>query len=103
MFRMERSKMNIPLIDLRAQYKYIKDEIDKAIQKVIDSGNFILGENVSRLEKEIAEFTSTNYGIGVANGTDALFLALKAYGIGKGDQVITTPFTFFATAEAISQ
>ena len=94
--------MNIPLIDLKMQYEYIKGEIDEAIHSVIKHGNFILGENVKNLEEEIARFTDTKYGIGVANGTDGLQLTLEAYGIGKGHEVITTPFTF-ATGEAISQ
>lgn len=95
--------MNIPLIDLKAQHEVIKEEIMDAIKEVIESGSFILGQNVKALEKEIAEFTNTKYGIGVGNGTDGLQLILEAYGIGEGDEVITTPFTFFATAEAISQ
>ncbi len=95
--------MNIPLIDLKKQHESIKKEIYEAMQGVIKDSNFILGENVNNLERELARFTNTLYGIGVANGTDAIRLALEAYGIGKGDQVITTPFTFFATAEAISQ
>lgn len=95
--------MKIPLIDLKSQHESIEKEIKEAIHLVIKGGKFILGENVKNLEKEIAEFTNTKYGIGVANGTDALQLTLEAYGIGKGDEVITTPFTFFATAEAISQ
>lgn len=95
--------MNIPLLDLQAQYKTIKDEINNAIQGVLESSRFILGPNVKKLEEEISLFTSSKYGIGVANGTDALVLTLKAYGIGEGDEVITSPFTFFASAEVISQ
>lgn len=92
----------IPLIDLKAQYYSIKDEIDKAVFEVISSGQFILGENVKALEKEIASYCGAQYAIGVASGTDALLLSLLALGIGRGDKVITTPFTFIATAEAVS-
>jgi dTDP-4-amino-4,6-dideoxygalactose transaminase len=93
----------IPLVDLQAQYHSIKEEIDAAISQVIESGQFILGPNVKALEEEIANYCGTRYAVGVASGTDALHLSLIALGIGDGDEVITTPFTFFATAEAISQ
>ncbi|MDP1853027.1 MAG: DegT/DnrJ/EryC1/StrS family aminotransferase [Candidatus Omnitrophota bacterium] len=93
--------MQIPLLDLTSQYKSIKSEIDEAIEQVLNNGTFILGENVRRLEEEIAHFIGTGFGIGVASGTDALELSLTALGIGEGDEVITTPFTFIATAEAI--
>jgi dTDP-4-amino-4,6-dideoxygalactose transaminase len=95
--------MKIPLIDLKAQYLSVKEEINNAVLEVLESGNYILGPNVKALEEEIASYCNTKYGIGVANGTDALVLSLLAFGIGKGDEVITSPFTFFATAEAISQ
>lgn len=95
--------MNIPLLDLKRQYKILKEEIDQAIEEVLYNAKFILGPNVKSLEKEIADLTNSKHGIGVANGTDALQLTLEAYGIEKGDEVITTPFTFFATAEVISQ
>ncbi|MFC1872247.1 DegT/DnrJ/EryC1/StrS family aminotransferase [Chloroflexota bacterium] len=94
--------MNIPLVDLKAQYVSIKEEIDQAICKVMDSGQFILGEEVETLEKEIAHFLGVKYAVGVASGTDALHLVLLACGIRPGDEVITTPFTFIATAEAIT-
>ncbi len=94
--------MKIPLLDLKAQYQSIKPQIDAAVQKVIDAQEFILGEEVRELEKEVAYYCGVKYGVGVASGTDALILALKALGIGPGDEVITTPFTFFATAESIS-
>ena len=94
--------MNIPLLDLKAQYESIKDEINAAVIGVLESGNYVLGPNVKALEEEVAAYCGVKYGIGVANGTDALFLSLKAYGIGPGDEVITTPYTFFATAEVIS-
>jgi len=94
--------MKIPILDLTAQYKSIKSEIDAAIARVIDSQHFILGPEVETFEKEVAAYCGTKYAVGVASGTDALILSLKALGIGPGDEVITTPFTFFATAEAVS-
>ncbi len=95
--------MKIPLVDLRAQYERIKDEIDKAIQGVIQSGQFILGPEVESFESEVATYCGTKHAIGVASGTDALQLALLACGIGAGDEIITTPFTFIATAETIAK
>jgi len=94
--------MNIPLLDLKAQYESIKNEINKAVLGVLESGNYVLGPNIKALEEEVAAYCGVKHGIGVANGTDALFLSLKVYGIGSGDEVITTPYTFFATAEVIS-
>ncbi|MDB4349457.1 DegT/DnrJ/EryC1/StrS family aminotransferase [Omnitrophica bacterium] len=94
--------MKIPLLDLKSQYQSIKDEIDTAINGVLQSQQFVLGEELETLEKEIADFCMVRYGVGVASGTDALFLSLKALGIGEGDEVITTPLTFIATGEAIS-
>src|SRR3989338_6767825 len=97
----KKSGMKVPFLDLRRQYLAIKKEIDAAIQDVLNSGSFILGENVAKFEEEFAQYCGTKYAIGVANGTDALELALRALEIGRGDEVITTPFTFIATAEAI--
>ncbi|MEO0093627.1 MAG: DegT/DnrJ/EryC1/StrS family aminotransferase [candidate division WOR-3 bacterium] len=94
--------MVIPFVDLISQHKLIKKEIEIAIQKVIDSGKFTLGPRVVKLEKKVARYCGTKYAIGVASGTDALILCLEGLGIGLGDEVITTPYTFFATAEAIS-
>ncbi len=94
--------MKIPLLDLKKQYKAIGAEIEPVLKKVIEGQDFILGEEVRELEKEIAGYCDVKHAVGVASGTDALILALRALGIGKGDEVITTPFTFFATAEAIS-
>ncbi|MBC2721506.1 DegT/DnrJ/EryC1/StrS aminotransferase family protein [Desulfosporosinus sp.] len=94
--------MSIPLLDLKAQYLTIKDEIDQAIFDVLDSSVYILGPQMKALEKEIAAFCGTEEAVAVANGTDALVLTLKAFGIGPGDEVITTPFTFFASAETIA-
>jgi len=92
----------IKFLDLTAQYKSIKKEIDEAIKKVLESGQFIGGKEVENFEKEIAKFCGVKYAISVNSGTDALFLSLKALGIGPGDEVITTPFTFIATAEVIA-
>ena len=95
--------MTIPLVDLKRQYERIKDEIDEAIQEVLQDSRFILGPHGKRLEEDIAAYHSTGYAVGVASGTDALVLSLAACDIGPGDEVITTPFTFIATAEAISR
>lgn len=89
----------IPMVDLRRQYLQLKQEIDAAVLDVLDKTQFILGPNVSELEAEVARYHGLPHAIGVANGTDALLLALRALGIGAGDEVITTPFTFIATAE----
>lgn len=93
----------IQMTDLKSQYDSIKLEIDAAIQSVINDSSFIQGKQVSLLEEEIARYFSVKFAVGVASGTDALVLALTALGIGEGDEVITTPFTFIATAEAISR
>jgi len=93
---------NTPLLDLKAQYKTIKREVNSAIKKVLDEQSFILGKEVEALEKEMAGYCGTKFAVGVASGTDAIQLALRAAGIGQGDEVITVPFTFIATAEAIS-
>ena len=95
--------MSIPMVDLKAQYLAIKGEIDAAVQRVIENSQFILGPEVEAFEKEMASYCGTSYAIGVASGTEALQLALLACGVGPGDEVITTPFTFIATAEAITQ
>lgn len=95
--------MSIPLVDLKAQYENIKNEINDSIQDVLEKCHFILGENVRALESEIADYCGARFGIGVASGTDALILSLAALDIGLEDEVITTPFTFIATTEAISK
>ncbi len=95
--------MNVPFLDLKAQYQQIKDEIDRAVAEVISEQHFILGPKVDALEKAVAAYSSARYGIGVASGSDALTLSLMALGVGAGDEVITTPFTFFATAGSISK
>jgi dTDP-4-amino-4,6-dideoxygalactose transaminase len=92
---------NIPLLDLRAQHTHIREEVLAAITRVVDSQYFILGPEVEHLEREIAVYCSAKYAIGCASGSDALLLALMAHGVGKGDEVLTTPYTFFATAGEI--
>lgn len=91
----------IPMVNLKAQYAEIKDEIEQGLSETIENCFFILGPNVQAFEKEAAEYLGVKHAIGVASGTDALHLALLAEGIGEGDEVITTAFTFIATAEAI--
>ncbi len=93
--------MNVPLLDLQAQYATIKDKVLEAVNGVFESQRFVLGAQVSALEEEIARFCGVPYAVGVASGTDALLLSLKALGVGPGDSVVTVPFTFFATAGAI--
>jgi UDP-2-acetamido-2-deoxy-ribo-hexuluronate aminotransferase len=94
--------MQIDFANLQHQYKLYKDEIDKAIHKVLDKSNYIMGEEVSQLEKSLEEFTGANYAITCSSGTDALLLAMMALDIKPGDEIITTPFTFIATAETIA-
>lgn len=95
--------MNIPMLDLKAQYRSIQKEIDSKVAKVLESQMFILGAEVSALEKELSEYVGTAHAVGVSSGSDALIISLMALGIGRGDAVVTTPFTFFATAGAISR
>lgn len=93
----------IPVLDLTSEIEALWDELMAAIQGVLKSGQFIMGPNVKAFEQEAAAYLGVKYAIGVNSGTDALVIALHAAGIGPGDEVITTPFTFFATAEAVSQ
>lgn len=93
----------IPVLDLKIQYQAIREEIDVAVHEVLDSGHFVLGPNVSALEQELAEFCACAHGVGMASGTDALRLAIDVLDIGPGDEVITTPFTFVASASTISR
>lgn len=95
--------MNVPLLDLKAQYATIRDEIKSVVDAVFESQRFILGPEVEGLEKEIAAYSHANFGIGVSSGTDALLISLMAAQVGYGDEVITTPYTFFATAGSISR
>ncbi|HJQ62856.1 MAG TPA: DegT/DnrJ/EryC1/StrS family aminotransferase, partial [Burkholderiales bacterium] len=91
------------MVDLHAQYEDLQAEIDAAIQSVVRSGQFVLGPEVAAFEREVAAYCDVRHAVSVASGTDALHLALRAAGIGPGAEVITTPFTFIATAGAISQ
>jgi len=91
----------IPMVNLKAQYAEIKEEVEQGLAQTIENCSFILGPNVQGFEKEAAEYLGVKHAIGVASGTDALHLALLAEGIGEGDEVITCAFTFIATAEAI--
>lgn len=93
----------LPLLDLQAQHKHIREEVLAEVVRVIDSQKFILGEDVQKLESEIASYSGTKYAVGCASGSDALSLALMALDIRPGDEVLTTPYTFFATAGAISR
>ncbi|MBN1075743.1 DegT/DnrJ/EryC1/StrS family aminotransferase [Clostridium botulinum] len=94
--------MNIPLIDLKAQYKSISEDLDRVTKEVLSSANYIMGKNVSDFEKDFADYIGVKHAISVGNGTDALVIALKSLGIGAGDEVITSTFTYFASAECIS-
>ena len=94
--------MSVPLMNPRAQYDHLTDEINRRIAEVVESGKFILGPNVAAFEKEAAEYLGVRHAIGVANGTDALVLSLRALDIGRGDEVICPAYTFYATAEAIA-
>src|SRR3984957_8733582 len=94
---------NVPLLDLKAQFAQIRTEVMPIIEQVCASQHFILGEHVRGLEEELARYCDAQFGVGVSSGTDALLLALMALGIGSGDEVLTSPFTFFATAGAIAR
>jgi len=91
----------VPMIDLKKQFAGIKDEVLDVVIEILESAHYILGPKVSEFEKKVAAYHNVAEAIGVASGTDALHLAVKALGIGEGDEVITTPFTFFATAESV--
>jgi len=91
----------VPFLDLRAQYEGLKDEVIEAVKRVLSSGIYLRGEEVEGFEEEFARYCEVKYAVGVGSGTEALYLALRALGIGKGDEVITVPNTFAATAEAV--
>jgi len=95
--------MNIPFLDLKAQYKSIQEEIDQKILEVVSSQKFVLGSEVEALEQEIAAYCRTEYAVGVSSGSDALIISLMAFDLKENDAVITTPFTFFATAGAVAR
>ncbi|MDX2004286.1 MAG: DegT/DnrJ/EryC1/StrS family aminotransferase [Meiothermus sp.] len=96
------TKPRIPILDLSPEVDELWEELNAAIQRVLRSGEFIMGQDVKALEGELAQFLGVQHAVGLNSGTDALFIGLRAMGVGEGDEVITTPFTFFATAEAIS-
>jgi len=95
--------MNVPFLDLKRQYASIKEELDQAVFSVLSHTKFILGPEVQGFEEKVAQYCGTKFAVGVASGTDALLLSLRACGVGTGDEVITTGFSFFATAGVISR
>ncbi len=95
--------MNVPLLDLKEQNSLLRPEIEAALARVLDTNGFILGKEVAELECELAGYCGTKYAIGCASGSDAILLALMAYDIGPGDEVITTPYSFFATVSSITR
>ena len=99
----DKPRMSVPLLDLKAQYATIREEVREAIDEVCDAQWFVMGPNVKELEEKVAEYSGCSHGIGVSSGTDALLVALMALDVGHGDAVITTPYTFFATGGTISR
>jgi dTDP-4-amino-4,6-dideoxygalactose transaminase len=95
--------MRVPLLDLRAQYDTIRDDIARAIERVLDTQHFILGPEVDALEKAIADYAGVRHAVGMSSGTDAILVVLMAAGVGPGDEVVTTPYTFIATCSSIAR
>lgn len=95
--------MKVPMLDLSEQYQELKSEVLEVLDQVMSSSRFILGDHVKKLEQDIAKYSNAAHGIGCGNGSDAIHIALQALGVGPGDEVITTPFTFFATGGAIAR
>lgn len=95
--------MQVPLLDLKGQYAPLRADIEAAIRQVCDEQRFVLGPRVAELETQVAEYSHAKHGLGLSSGTDALLLALMALDVGVGDEVITTPFTFFATAGVVAR
>lgn len=100
-FALLSTPMAVPLLDLKAQHATIRDEVVRSMLQVVDDQTFILGAQVATLERQVAELSRTKYAVGCANGTDAILIAMRALDIGRGDEVVTSPFTFFATAGTI--
>ena len=98
-----KTALRVPLLDLRAQYQTLKPQIMSVIGEVCDNQTFILGPYVKRLESEVAAYVQSRHGIGVSSGTDALLAALMALDVRPGDEVITSPYTFFATGGAVAR
>jgi dTDP-4-amino-4,6-dideoxygalactose transaminase len=100
---MSNRPLAVPLLDLRTQYASIRDEVQAALDRVLETQHFILGPEVEALEQEVARYCQCQFGIGVSSGTDALLVSLMALGIKPNDEVITTPYTFFATAGSVDR
>ena len=95
--------MNVPLLDLQAQYVSLRDDLQQAVDRVMSSQRFVLGEEVRRLETSLADYCQTKYAVGCASGSDALLLALMALDVKAGDEVITSSFSFFATGACVAR
>ena len=95
--------MKVPLLDLSEQHQQLRPELEAAIARVLDTNAFILGGEVAELEKEVAEYCDTKHAVGCASGSDAILLALMALDVGPADEVITTPYSFFATVSSITR